>query len=200
MVVIFKTNIVTKFTAYVAWILLCESCKFGEKICYSNWDNICFLMDCFLLAHPVHFISHLTCTNVWGYKASVYQYADEILSLFTCIWKVPTELPSDAVTYRTCHHSDSSLRDKVLMPYFTFIMHTHTHTHMQMHEQPKRMHGNVWSLSLTFSCSTKTQFQENEQMCMTIFSWNHIYVFFVFCISIIIIFLIQCSLNVNLLD
>ena len=119
----------TKFTAYVAWILLCESCKFGEKICYSNWDNICFLMDCFLLAHPVHFISHLTCTNVWGYKASVYQYADEILSLFTCIWKVPTELPSDAVTYRTCHHSDSSLRDKVLMPYFTFIMHTHTHTH-----------------------------------------------------------------------
>jgi len=24
-------NIVTKFAVYVAWSLLCESCKFGEK-------------------------------------------------------------------------------------------------------------------------------------------------------------------------
>jgi len=44
---------VTKFAAYVARILLCESCKFGEKIFYSNWDNEFFLRDCFLLAHPV---------------------------------------------------------------------------------------------------------------------------------------------------
>jgi len=43
----------TKFVAYVAQILLCESCKFGEKIFYSNWDNEFFLRDCFLLAHPV---------------------------------------------------------------------------------------------------------------------------------------------------
>jgi len=31
--------IVTKYAAYVARIILRESCKFGEKICYSNWDN-----------------------------------------------------------------------------------------------------------------------------------------------------------------
>jgi len=42
---------------YVAWILLCESCKFGEKICYNNWDNEFFLRDCFLLAHPVYITS-----------------------------------------------------------------------------------------------------------------------------------------------
>jgi len=47
-------NITTKFAAYVARILFCESCKFGEKIYYSNWDNEFFLRDCFfLLAHPV---------------------------------------------------------------------------------------------------------------------------------------------------
>ena len=37
----------------MARILLCESCKFGEKICYSNRDNEFFLRDCFLLVHPV---------------------------------------------------------------------------------------------------------------------------------------------------
>jgi len=45
---------VTKFAAYVAPILLCESCKFGEKIFYSNWENEFFLRDCFLLADPVY--------------------------------------------------------------------------------------------------------------------------------------------------
>jgi len=48
-------NIVTKFAAYVVQILLCESCKFGAKICYSNWDNGFFLRDCFLLVHPVQY-------------------------------------------------------------------------------------------------------------------------------------------------
>jgi len=43
-----------KFAAYVAWILLCESCKFDAKIFYSDWDNEFFLGDCFLLAHPVY--------------------------------------------------------------------------------------------------------------------------------------------------
>ena len=42
-----------KFAAYVARILRCEICKFGEKIFDSNWDNELFLRDCFLLAHPV---------------------------------------------------------------------------------------------------------------------------------------------------
>jgi len=28
-----------KSAAYMARILLYESCKFGEKIFYSNWDN-----------------------------------------------------------------------------------------------------------------------------------------------------------------
>jgi len=55
MVVNFKPKqIVTKFAVYVAWILLCESYKFGEKIYYSNWNNEFFLRDCFLLAHPVY--------------------------------------------------------------------------------------------------------------------------------------------------
>jgi len=45
----------------VVQILLCESCKFGEKICYSNWDNIFFLRDCFLLVHPVDLITSLRC-------------------------------------------------------------------------------------------------------------------------------------------
>jgi len=43
-----------KYAAYVAWILLCDTCKFGEKICYSNWNNEFYLRGCFfLLAHPV---------------------------------------------------------------------------------------------------------------------------------------------------
>jgi len=36
--------------AYVAWILLCESCKFGEKTCYSNWEF--FLRDCIFIGAP----------------------------------------------------------------------------------------------------------------------------------------------------
>ena len=39
----------TKFDAYVARILLCESCKFDEKIYYSNWDNEFLLRDCFFI-------------------------------------------------------------------------------------------------------------------------------------------------------
>ena len=49
----------TKFAAYMARILLWESCKFGEKIFYSNWNNEFFLRDCFLLAHPVDISSLL---------------------------------------------------------------------------------------------------------------------------------------------
>jgi len=40
----------------MARILRCKSCKFGEKIFYSNWDNEFFLRDCFLLAHPVEYV------------------------------------------------------------------------------------------------------------------------------------------------
>ena len=48
-------NIVTKFAAYVARIFVCKSCKFGEKILYSNWDNEFFLRDCFCW-HTVYVI------------------------------------------------------------------------------------------------------------------------------------------------
>jgi len=44
----------TKFAAYVVQILLYGRCKFGYKICYSNWDDEFFLRDCFLLVQPVH--------------------------------------------------------------------------------------------------------------------------------------------------
>jgi len=64
-----------KFVAYVALIFLYESCKFGEKISYSNWDNEFFLRDCFLLAHPVDFaiaesyinvlVQSATCVSGW---------------------------------------------------------------------------------------------------------------------------------------
>jgi len=42
----------TKFAAYVTWILFCESCKFGEKIYYSNWDNEFFLRDYIFIGAP----------------------------------------------------------------------------------------------------------------------------------------------------
>ena len=51
----------TKFAAYVAWILLCESSKFGEKIIYSNRYNEFFRRGRFLLAHPVH--TCIVCSN-----------------------------------------------------------------------------------------------------------------------------------------
>ena len=44
-----------EYAAHVAWILLSETCKFGEKIYYSNWNNKFYLRDCFLLVHPVGF-------------------------------------------------------------------------------------------------------------------------------------------------
>jgi len=37
---------------YVARILLCERCKFGEKIFNSNLDNEFFLRDCFFIGAP----------------------------------------------------------------------------------------------------------------------------------------------------
>jgi len=36
-----------KFAGYVAWILLCKHCKFGEKIYYNSRDNEFFLEDYF---------------------------------------------------------------------------------------------------------------------------------------------------------
>jgi len=49
----------------MAWILLCESYQFSEKIYYSNWDNEFFQMDCFLLAHPVCvFITTVNCVKI----------------------------------------------------------------------------------------------------------------------------------------
>jgi len=69
---------VTIFAAYVARILLCESCKFGEKIFYSNWDNEFFLMDCFLLVHPVQlhiyllFASYRWSFDRWLWASTVY--------------------------------------------------------------------------------------------------------------------------------
>ena len=38
----------------MAWILLCKSCKFGDKICYNDGNTNFSLRDCFLLAPPVH--------------------------------------------------------------------------------------------------------------------------------------------------
>jgi len=32
-----------KYAAYVAWIFLCETCKFSEKICYSKSEIMNFI-------------------------------------------------------------------------------------------------------------------------------------------------------------
>jgi len=47
-----QPNIPMKFVGYVAWILLCKLCKFGEKICYNSGDIEFFPGDYFL-ARPV---------------------------------------------------------------------------------------------------------------------------------------------------
>jgi len=36
-----------KFAGYVAWVLLCKHCKFGEKIYYNPRDIEFFLEDYF---------------------------------------------------------------------------------------------------------------------------------------------------------
>ena len=46
-----KPNIVMKLAAYMAWILLCKSCKFCDKICYTC--ETIFPKGLFLLVHPV---------------------------------------------------------------------------------------------------------------------------------------------------
>jgi len=33
-----QPNIAMEFTTYMAWILLCKNCQFGEKICYNSRD------------------------------------------------------------------------------------------------------------------------------------------------------------------
>ena len=40
-----QPNIAMKFAVYVAWILLCKSCKFGEKHYYNSRDIEFFLGD-----------------------------------------------------------------------------------------------------------------------------------------------------------
>ena len=45
-----------KFAGYVAWILLCKVCKFGEKIYYNSGDIEFFLGDYFFLARPVYIV------------------------------------------------------------------------------------------------------------------------------------------------
>jgi len=42
-----QPNIPMKFAGYVAWILLCKHCKFGEKIYYISGDIEFFLGDYF---------------------------------------------------------------------------------------------------------------------------------------------------------
>ena len=57
-----QPNIPMKFAIYVAWILFCKLCKFGEKIYYNSGDIEFFLGDYFFLARPV---------CCWKYKSSV---------------------------------------------------------------------------------------------------------------------------------
>jgi len=49
-----QPNIPMKFAGYVALILMCKLCKFGEKIYYNSGDIEFFLGDYFFLARPVY--------------------------------------------------------------------------------------------------------------------------------------------------
>jgi len=42
-----------KFAEYMAWILVCKHCKFGDKIFYNSRDIEFFLGDYFFLVRPV---------------------------------------------------------------------------------------------------------------------------------------------------
>jgi len=48
---------------------------------------------------------------------------------------IPAMLATDAVTYGTCHHGDSSLRDNVRMPHIILMTHTQTQTDQQTHRR-----------------------------------------------------------------
>ena len=57
-----QPNIPMKFAVYVAWILLCKHCKFGEKIRYYSGDIEFFLGDYFFMARPVE-STDIICVN-----------------------------------------------------------------------------------------------------------------------------------------
>jgi len=44
--------ILIKLAGYLAWILICKHCKFGEKICYNSRDIEFFLGDYFFWCTP----------------------------------------------------------------------------------------------------------------------------------------------------
>ena len=48
--------ILIKFAGYVAWILACKHCKFGDKICYSSRDIELFLGDYFFSACALYIV------------------------------------------------------------------------------------------------------------------------------------------------
>jgi len=60
-----QPNIAMKFAGYVAWILLCKHCTFGEKIYYNSRDIEFFLGDYFFWRALYIFITCFTsyCKN-----------------------------------------------------------------------------------------------------------------------------------------
>jgi len=74
-----QRNIPMKFAGYVAWILICKHCKFGEKIYYNSRDTKFFLVDYFFGAPctlcsetRMHFIKCLSSTV----KHIIYKYVN----------------------------------------------------------------------------------------------------------------------------
>ena len=65
-----KPNIVTKISAYMIWILPCNSCQLGDKIWCIYGDSDFFLRDCFYLHTLYMYIIHiivLKCQNMRDY-------------------------------------------------------------------------------------------------------------------------------------
>ena len=58
-----QPNIPMKFAGYVAYILLCKHCKFGEKIYYNSGDIEFFLGDYFFGAPCTFVLGFVNHTN-----------------------------------------------------------------------------------------------------------------------------------------
>jgi len=100
-----QPNIPMKFAGYVAWILLCKHCKFGEKIYYTSRDTDFFLGDYFVFGAPCRLAGcplilvlcfFQTCSSSWC-KSKLF-----ITSLATAMRPFSYIPLSDSVGL--CHH------------------------------------------------------------------------------------------------
>jgi len=116
---------VTKLTVHVVRILLCESCKFGEKIFYSNWDNEFFLRDCSLSVHQSQQCS-----------GDIYQHAYILLPAFNRLnLQILWHITEDKTTH--IHTIDKHTSHPYEMSYLSVSYATNNFT-ATMNKSPQR--------------------------------------------------------------